>query len=223
MLEIDASLRTGVDELARLSSSWQRPTLASVVEAWKRRIALLTAFGVEVGDIRLNLQLRRGIAYYSGFVFEIGARGSDATSQLCAGGRYNELVATLGGREDTPAVGFALGLERVLLALDRPQRGPVGPRVDVFVVAAGDVSDVGVIRVAAGLRAHGVAAMLLNGRRVRYALSRAAKYGVRYVAVAGAQEAEQGAITLRDLGAHREAIVSVAHAAQLICSQNELP
>ncbi len=76
-------------------------------------IDLLPLHGLDVDRITLDFGLGRGLHYYTGMMFEID---NPTGLQLCGGGRYDELVTALGGRQSTPAVGFAYGLERVVLA-----------------------------------------------------------------------------------------------------------
>jgi histidyl-tRNA synthetase len=190
-----------------------------VLSEWDAKMALLDAFGLDVERIHLDLRVGRGIDYYSSFVFEISAGEPEGADQLCAGGRYDELVSQLGGRSEVPAVGFAIGVERVLLAQPPPEgQGPIEPP-DVLVVAGGDVAETDVIRATTELRHRGLAAVHLPGRRVRYGLTQALKSGVRYLAIVGEREAETGQITVRDLETRHEQSVSVAGAVSIITSQ----
>lgn len=86
----------------------------------------------------VNRRLVRGLDYYSRTAFEWVTDRLGAQSAVCAGGRYDNLVAQLGGR-DTPAVGFAIGLERLLLLLQQEGQVPGLKSVDVYVAAVGDV------------------------------------------------------------------------------------
>src|SRR3979409_978812 len=68
-------------------------------------------------EIEVDLSLARGLHYYTGLVFEIYVDAQDGPLQVCGGGRYDDLVRALGGRDAVPACGFSYGLERVDLAL----------------------------------------------------------------------------------------------------------
>jgi histidyl-tRNA synthetase len=86
-------------------------------------LTLLEAYGLPPGaQIEVDLSLARGLRYYTGLVFEIYADTDEGPLQVCGGGRYDDLVRALGGREAVPACGFMYGLERVDLAA-----GEVGP------------------------------------------------------------------------------------------------
>lgn len=126
LLAIDKPLVAGlaeVDELARASGA---TGLDDVLARWSRKVELFTSLGLDPASIRLDLRLGRGIDYYSSFVFEIGAGANDAGAQLCAGGRYDDLVQYLGADRPVPAVGFAIGVEPLLAATGPAANGATG-------------------------------------------------------------------------------------------------
>ena len=161
------------------------------------------------------------------------------TEQLCAGGRYDDLVSYLGGRNRVPAVGFAIGVERVVLiqaeqaaerAAAAPGNGAGGPTdapgqaldepaaspADVIVVSGGDVDETAVVRAVAQFRHGGLRAVHLNGRRVRYGLTQALKSSIPFLAVVGRREAENNLITLRDLANRSEQSMPVDRAVAVV-------
>ncbi len=85
----------------------------------------------------INPRLVRGLDYYSRTVFEWITEYAGAQNAVCSGGRYDGLIGQLGG-EPTPAIGFAMGMERVVALLVQAQRTPAPPRPDVFVVLNGE-------------------------------------------------------------------------------------
>ena len=115
LLAVDASLDVGLRQVRQIAVDAGSDALVAVVDAWDRRVALLSERGVDTDAIRLRPRMGRGIDYYTGFVFEIHDGTGSAVSQLCGGGRYDDLVASVGGSDPVPAVGFSLGLERVQL------------------------------------------------------------------------------------------------------------
>jgi histidyl-tRNA synthetase len=120
-------------------------------------VDLLAAFGADLGRVRLDLGLSRGLQYYTGTVFEIDHAGLGAESQLCGGGRYDELIRVLGGRQPVPALGFAYGVERIKLALEAEGRTPeTEPDAAAFVVAAAPAQSGYAARVAQALRTAGL-------------------------------------------------------------------
>ena len=118
-------------------------------------IGALAAHGIEDSHVEVQLALGRGLHYYTDVVFEL--YDESGQSQLCGGGRYNELVQSLGGRKSIPAVGFAFGLERLRLALERQGTPlPAPPRTRVLVAAAAPNAAYAAMRAAQRLREHGI-------------------------------------------------------------------
>jgi len=104
------------------------------VDRLRAVLLLLDAYGVHPEQVVLDLGLGRGLHYYTGILFEIYA---DGTEQLGGGGRYDDLASILGARQPLPAVGFSLGLERVLEARQRVVED-ANPRQPTVVVGQGE-------------------------------------------------------------------------------------
>ncbi len=103
---------------------------------FEKLLSILAEAGIQYNK---NSRLVRGLDYYNGMVFEWTTEELGAQATVCAGGRYDGLVKQLGGG-DTPAVGFAMGMERILLMLDELGKIPdvVGQSVDLFIALIGD-------------------------------------------------------------------------------------
>lgn len=156
---------------------------------------LLAAVDLPAGSLILDFGMGRGLHYYTGLIFEIDdVRGA----QLCGGGRYDDLVAALGG-PPTPAVGFAYGLERVVAAAGSPAHGMAEPRV-LVVRDGAEASYSLAMRLADALRREGWVALLdVRGRALSSNLRDAARRSIRYVAIVAAHE-----IRWRDLESGEE-------------------
>jgi len=150
-------------------------------------------------------RLVRGLDYYTRTVFELVDRSGSLGAQdaLAGGGRYDGMVGELGG-PPTPACGWALGMERLLLALPA-EAGAARFRLDAFVVSAGE--DALAFRVLRGLRAAGLAAdadhrLGALGKQMK----RANRSGARVVVVCGGAESARGAAVVKDMqtGVQRE-------------------
>lgn len=126
LLAIDAPLDQGLRQVRRIADEAGSEALTAVADGWDQRTALLAERGVEPSSVRLRPRMGRGINYYTAFVFEIHDGTGSAESQLCGGGRYDDLVGSVGGPESVPAVGFSLGLERVQLRLTGAMPEEVG-------------------------------------------------------------------------------------------------
>ncbi|MFO8059402.1 MAG: histidine--tRNA ligase [Bacillota bacterium] len=159
--------------------------------------AHLDALGI---DYRLDPGLVRGLDYYTRTVFEIEHRALDAQDVVCGGGRYDGLVEILGG-EPTPGVGFGLGMERLLMILEREDLPVPGrPPADAFVVTIGEEAKVPALTLVRSLRRAGLSADLdYMGRSVRAQMRHAGRYPSRFVLVLGPDELQSGAVTIRDM------------------------
>jgi len=149
----------------------------------------------------INPRLVRGLDYYSRTVFEWVTDRLGAQSAVCSGGRYDGLVAQLGGR-DTPAVGWALGIERIVELMRIVAGDPDASTADVYIACVGDVArrtgfacaemlraQLPSLRVAFGLAASGLKAQL----------RRADRSGARYAVIIGDDECAAGEVSFKPL------------------------
>ncbi len=140
----------------------------------------------------------RGLDYYTETVFEIVSPSLPGLS-IAGGGRYDDLVAGLGGAP-TPAAGFGIGIERAILCVEALGGLPEGAPPEVFVVGATpDAADT-VRRTVRALRGRGIAALSdLEGRSLRSQLNQASASGAPTALLIGADEIAAGTVTVRDL------------------------
>ncbi|HZK25195.1 MAG TPA: histidine--tRNA ligase [Oscillospiraceae bacterium] len=158
----------------------------------------------------VNPRLVRGLDYYTKTAFEIMSPVLGAQSSICGGGRYDNLLSILGGPE-VPGIGFAMGIERVLLALEAAgvQTGQ-DKGIDVFVATAG-VAAQEALKLTQDLRQAKVAADKdYLGRSLKAQLKYANKQGVRYLVILGEEEMENGQATLRDMQTGEQETVALA-------------
>jgi histidyl-tRNA synthetase len=149
----------------------------------------------------LTNTLVRGLDYYTRTAFEFESEVlSEAQATLFGGGRYDGLSEALGGPH-IPGVGFGMGLERVILALeDEKVPVPEAEPVACFVVSVGEGAAARAAEVASGLRGAGVSAALsFEERPLKGQLRMADRTGARFAVIVGAKEAEAGTVTLRRL------------------------
>jgi histidyl-tRNA synthetase len=147
--------------------------------------ALLDDAGVAY---EVDTTLVRGLDYYTRTVFEFASERLGAQSGVGGGGRYDELVAQLGG-PPTPGIGWAAGIERILLAGPPPAAAPAA--IDLFVACAGAPSVRSAFTLLHRARSSGLnAQMELAGRSLKNQLAHAHRLGARYVAVVAAGETE---------------------------------
>src|SRR5215471_7831798 len=170
----------------------------------------------------LNPRLVRGLDYYSRTVFEWLTDKLGAQSAVCSGGRYDGLVAQLGGK-DTPAVGWALGLERIV-ELAHADGGDVAePPVDAFLVAAGDAARRFGFKVVEDLRDALPGVRITIGSPAagfKAQLRRADKSGARFALIVGDDEVAQGRVSVKPLRADEpQRLLSTAECAELLASK----
>ncbi len=147
----------------------------------------------------INPRLVRGLDYYNLTVFEWVSDRLGAQGTVCAGGRYDGLVEELGGKP-APACGFAMGVER-LIALIREAGGEArAAAVDAYVVHQGDAASRLAVRVAEGLRDHGLDVLFhCGGGGFKAQMKKADASGARFAVIIGDDEANAGEVTVKPL------------------------
>lgn len=173
--------------------------------------ALDGALGGDAAAVRFAPSLARGLSYYTGPIFEVVAAGG--AGSLAGGGRYDGLIGMFGKRP-VPAVGFSLGMERILMLL--AERGGFGgataPRAVLCPLPG--VAPGQTLAVAGALRARGVRLEVQVDRlRLGKQLARAAGSGARFAVILGPDEAAEGRCAVRDLGTREQQTVPLAEAA----------
>lgn len=160
---------------------------------------LLDAVGIQY---RVNPRLVRGLDYYNRTVFEWVTNSLGSQGTVLAGGRYDGLVAQLGGK-DTPAVGFAMGLERIVLLLETlALTQDIPAEVDVYVAAMGDNCLVEAIKVAQELRSALPTLRVMShcgGGNLKKQMKRADKSGAQVALLIGEEELAEGVVTVKYL------------------------
>lgn len=155
----------------------------------------LDAAGIEYS---VDPSIVRGLDYYTRTVFEITSGAVGAQSAVCGGGRYNGLVEELGGKP-TPGIGFAIGIERLILILKaQGAELPESPVPDIFIGTIGDKADVFTQKLLHDLRRAGIHAERdLCARSVKAQMKYANKLGARYSVVLGDDEVSAGRASLK--------------------------
>ena len=158
---------------------------------------LLDGMGI---DYVVDPAIVRGLDYYTRTVFEFIADGIGAQSTVCGGGRYDGLVEELGGAP-MPAIGFAMGITRVILALRAqgiPEPKPAAPRL--YIAALGDRANAAAAVITERLRRTGAFVECdLVGRSLKAQMKYANKIGADYTLIIGDAELDSGRANLRDM------------------------
>jgi len=165
----------------------------------------------------INPRLVRGLDYYTKTAFEIIVQGIGAQGAICGGGRYDGLVASLGG-PDTPGVGFALGMERIFPTLET-QGITIEPedKLDVFIIALGDAAREQAFRLLTDLRHRELKCeMDYLGRSMKSQIKAADKAGARVCLILGDDELSRGVAMLRTMADSQQREVPLEQAAEAV-------
>jgi len=167
--------------------------------------SLLTDLGIA---FRIDPRLVRGLDYYTHTAFEIKSSQLGAQAAVCGGGRYDRLVAELGG-PDTPAVGWAIGLERLVLLLQKLDEVKP-PALDFYIISRGEQAEPKSLLVAQNIRRAGFRTELdLSGAKFDKQIKRAVTAGARYAVIIGDTEAASGNFQLKDLASGQQQSVTL--------------
>ncbi|HCG7769952.1 TPA: histidine--tRNA ligase [Vibrio parahaemolyticus] len=178
---------------------------------------LLDAAGIEY---TVNERLVRGLDYYNRTVFEWITESLGAQGTVCGGGRYDGLVEQLGGKP-TPAVGFAMGLERLVLMLETLELTDVRRSVDVYVVTAGEGTMMAGMKLAEQLREAISGVRVMNhfgGGNFKKQFKRADKVGAVVALVLGENEVANNTVVLKDLVGGEQETYNQAEVAEKIAA-----
>ncbi|EHQ88032.1 histidine--tRNA ligase [Desulfosporosinus youngiae] len=156
---------------------------------------------------RVNPRLVRGLDYYTKTAFEVMVEEIGAQSAICGGGRYDKLVEEIGG-PPTAGIGFAMGIERVLAALQVQDKLPKKePKLFAMLIALGEKAQTEGFALLNALRSQGLpAGMDLLGRSLKNQLKSADRQGARYALILGEEELARNVLVIKDLslGEQRE-------------------
>jgi histidyl-tRNA synthetase len=183
-----------VAESAPKSAEHLCPECQSHFDRLKGYLALLQI------PFNVNHRLVRGLDYYTRTVFEVQPPDAASQGTIGGGGRYDDLVEELGGKP-TPAIGFAAGIERVILNLKR-QGVAVPPLAQprVFIASAGELAKEKSISLAAQLRQAGIGVIAATGSKsLKAQMRQANSLGIRHTVIIGEEELKTGAATVRDM------------------------
>jgi histidyl-tRNA synthetase len=167
---------------------------------FQRLRELLDAAGI---SYEVNPRLVRGLDYYCKTVFEWVTDKLGAQGTVCGGGRYDGMIEQLGGKP-TPAVGWAMGVERMILLLQEMQQEPagLGQQADVYLAHMGDAATVRTMQLAEQLRTEISGLRLLwhcGGGSLKNQMKKADRCGAKLVLIMGEDELAQGQIQIKPL------------------------
>jgi len=166
---------------------------------------------------QLNHRLVRGLDYYTRTVFEVEPQEKEGQSTLGGGGRYDDLIEALGGKP-TPGVGFAAGLERIILNLKGQHLDiPPLPRPDVFIAYLGHEAKIQAMKIAAELRKAEIATIMATGdKSLKGQMRQANSLGSTNVLILGEQESKNRNVILRDMRNGEQQTIPLAEISRML-------
>ena len=164
--------------------------------------------GVEL-PIELDFSLARGLNYYTGAIFEVKALDF-AIGSICGGGRYDGLVKEIGG-QDVSGIGFAMGMERILLALESQNLLPEHKDgIDAFIVCPNQDNFELAFKTAIALRQAGLKTEFdFMARSMKAQMKQAGRLNAKFAVIFGDGELERGAVTLKDMADSKQTEIPV--------------
>ena len=172
---------------------------------FNRLKAMLDDLGIEYS---LNTRLVRGLDYYSKTVFEWVTDELGSQGTICAGGRYDGLIEQLGGKPNH-AIGFAMGMERILALVELLENVDIAPTVDVYMIRVGEAAEQAGMILAERLRDQldGLKLQVnFGGGSFKSQFKKADKSGAAYAIIIGDDEAQRGDVALKSLRVEQEQI-----------------
>lgn len=191
---------------------------ASPLQVLQQIIDTLEFHEIDKSKISFDLGVSRGLQYYTGTIFEIYHGEPGAEKPICGGGRYDDLVVTLGGQQETPATGFSYGLEPLGEALEIEGKLPASYRfVDGLVVPVSSEDNGCAIATAQKLRQSGLRIEFdIRGKGVAANLEYASKQEIPFAIIIGAEERKADKVVLKNLASGEQKSLSIEEAIDAI-------
>ncbi|MCJ2533511.1 MAG: histidine--tRNA ligase [Candidatus Thermoplasmatota archaeon] len=205
------------DRITTLAETKGGPEILDSVDDAKAQQYLKELFETlklqDVEDVELDLGIVRGLDYYTGMVFEIDAPKLGAEKQILGGGSYT--LSELFGGEAVFSTGFAIGIDRVMLALEAEQDKPEYMPLDAYVVPTEDAMRKYAFAIVSKIRSKGLRADIdLMRRNMSKNLKYAASAGAKFAVIVGKDEMAKRSVTLRDMKTGEQTLVPADFAAE---------
>lgn len=175
-------------------------------EHFKSLIGILSELSI---PFTINEKIVRGLDYYTETVFEFTTDKLGSQNAVAAGGRYNNLVEKMGG-PSTPATGFALGLERIVLLHEEVSGEQFTFPTDVYIAWIGEDTFLPAMKIASVLRKKGKSVFIEHeGKSIKSQMKRSNKLNADYTVIIGEEELKNGKITVRNMKESSEESISI--------------
>lgn len=172
-------------------------------------------------NLQVDLGVVRGLAYYTGIVFEVDAPKLGAEKQICGGGSYS--LSELFGGEKVHSTGFGIGFDRTLIALEKEGVLPRNARLQAYVIPVGDSTRSKAYEITAMLRKAGLSAdMDLMRRNMGKNFKYADSVGAENVVIVGEKELETGSVNVRNMRTGEQVLVGIHDLILYLSGQNDI-
>ncbi|MBQ9441822.1 MAG: histidine--tRNA ligase [Selenomonadaceae bacterium] len=174
-------------------------------------------------DFEVDSRLVRGLDYYTKTAFEIQYTPLGAQAAVAGGGRYDGLVEEIGGNP-TPGIGFAMGMERLLIALEKQNLlKSAENKVEVFIVASGADAEIYAFEILTDLRRKNISATMDFAKRTMKAqMKQAAKSGAKFALIIGDDEVISKTVTIKNLETSAQEKISLQDLPKKICREEKI-
>ena len=213
LLNIRAKPEAAFKQIKEHFRKFRIGSIDRVLERCETRLRYIAAYRQQPVELQFNVGLRRGLEYYTGFLFEIYAKNFAELGHVCGGGRYDNLLDGLGASESIPAVGFGIGLDRLLPALHKAHATAIGTVAapQALIVAVGGNCEEERIAASVALRRAGCSVELdVSGRDERSALNYAAKRKIEHVIFIDADNSKKAQARVKRLGSRAVQTMPIA-------------
>ena len=198
---------------------------SSALNHLRELITALDAYHIDKSRIYVDFGMSRGLQYYTSTVFEIHYDTGKETRQLCGGGRYDELIATLGSRKSIPATGFSYGIERLRWASEQEGLLEKTSRpADILMIPVSEGENSYAIEVAEKLRQYQLRVqMAIRGKQLSSNFQYADRTNIPFAVVVGSEEKTQNLVRVKHLASGQQQQFSIPEAVEYIQSVQQSP
>jgi len=214
-LAIDGSFKDKLQSLAGMMR--ESEAMAEATENLREVFNILSTAGYSQEQVVFDQAIARGLDYYTGIIYETSLTGAESLGSVCSGGRYDNLIKTLGG-PDLPAVGTSIGVDRLFDGLQQLGKlNPAKTTTQVLVANFDSADNPQYMKVAKSLRELGIATeVYYEPTKLGKQISYADKLGVPFVVLMGGEERAKGAVTIRAMDSGKQEEVPVAKLAGVL-------
>lgn len=174
-------------------------------------------------DFEVDSRLVRGLDYYTKTAFEIQYTPLGAQAAVAGGGRYDGLVEEIGGNP-TPGIGFAMGMERLLIALEKQNLlQSAENKVEIFIVASGTNAEIYAFEILTDLRRKNISATMDFAKRtIKAQMKQASKSGAKFALIIGDDEVNSKTVTIKNLETSEQEKISLQDLPKKICREEKI-